>query len=454
MPTTVPYVPSYITVHLAAPDTPADNVTVSFRDYVKNVASSEVYPTWETAALRANILAITSFALNRVYTEFYRSRGYPFDITSSTAYDQQFVENRSFFSTISVLVDELFDDYIRRRGFVEPLAAKFCSGTTVTCEGLSQWGSQYLAQQGFDAMQILRNYYGANIELVVNAPQQQLRGSYPGAPFQQGSRGRAVQAIQRDLNRISQSFPAIPKLQVDGIYGPLTEAAVRSFQEVFGLTPDGVVGPATWYALERVYVGVLQLAELRSEGLRYEDVSFEFPGGLSIGERGERVEQLQYLLNVAAEFVPSVPSVVIDGIFGPGTRDAVFAFQRYVGLPATGLVDDATWDALYDQYAALDEGILQSAAYFPPQTEVSPTTPQNVRQRLHALGYRGQNVQAELRAFQRANGLPVTGRLTNDTAAAITVQTQSLRFSESSQMTQFPGRTLSVGSRDPEVTRV
>ena len=453
MPTTVPFIPSYITVHLGAPDAPAENVTVSFRDYVKNVASSEVYPTWAPAALRANILAITSFALNRIYTEFYRSRGYPFDITSSTAYDQQFVQNRNFFSSISVLVDELFDSYIRRVGNVEPLAAKFCNGTTVTCEGLSQWGSQYLAEQGYNEMQILRNYYGNNIELVVDAPQQQLRGSYPGTPFQQGSRGRSVLAIQRDLNRISQSFPAIPKLTPDGIYGPLTEAAVRAFQQAFGLTPDGIVGPATWYALERVYVGVLQLAELRSEGLRYEDISLEYPGGLSVGDRGDRVSQLQYFLSVIAEFVPEVPSLAIDGYYGRDTRDAVYAFQRFAGLPITGTVDDDTWNAIYDQYASIDEGPLQSAGFFPEEKPIAPTTPANARPRLHALGIRFGNVQQELRAFQRENGLRSGGALTRETAEAITRHTESLRCTQPVCRTQFPGRTLSVGSRDAQRAR-
>lgn len=448
MPTTIPYIPSYITVHLAAPDTAAENVTVSFRDYVKNVASSEVYPTWDPSALRANILAITSFALNRVYTEFYRSRGYPFDITNNTAFDQQFVEGRNFFDTISELVDELFDDYIRRVGNIEPLAAKFCNGTTVTCAGLSQWGSQYLAQQGYDSMRILRNYYGGDIELVVNAPQQNLRESYPGTAFRLGSRGRSVFAIQRDLNRISQSFPAIPKIAIDGIYGPNTEAAVRVFQSVFGLEPDGIVGRNTWYAIERVYVGVLQLSELQSEGLRFEDISFEFPGGLSVGDTGERVSQLQYMLAVISEFVPNVPMLAVDGVFGPNTRDAVYAFQSFSGLPITGVVDDATWDAIYEQFAAIEDNILQSAALFPPLTATPATNVSNARSRLHTLGFRGNNLQQEVAAFQRANGLPVSGRLTTETSAAITAHIQSLQYADTSRMTQYPGFPLTPGTRD------
>ena len=178
MPTVIPYIPQRITVHLGSPDSNAENVTVSFADYVKNVASSEIYPTWDESALRANILAITSFALNRVYTEWYRSRGYDYDITNSTAYDQYFVKGRSIFENISRLADELFNDYLRRPGFVEPLAAKFCNGTTVTCEGLSQWGSENLAQQGLNSQEILRRYYG-NVETVVNAPISGITSSYP-----------------------------------------------------------------------------------------------------------------------------------------------------------------------------------------------------------------------------------------------------------------------------------
>ena len=193
----LPYIPQRITVHLGPPNSDAENVTVSFSDYVKNVASSEIYPTWDESALRANILAIVSFALNRVYTEFYRSRGYPFDITSSTAYDQFFVKGRSFFDNVSRLVDELFNDYLRRPGFVEPLAAKFCNGTTVTCEGLSQWGSQNLAEQGYSSVDILRSYYG-NVEIVPNAPIRGNVSSYPGTPLRRGSSGPNVVVIQTE----------------------------------------------------------------------------------------------------------------------------------------------------------------------------------------------------------------------------------------------------------------
>ena len=297
-PVVTPFVPQRITVHLGPPASNAENVTVSFSDYVKNVASSEIYPTWDESALRANILAIVSFALNRVYTEFYRSRGYDFDITSSTAYDQAFVNGRGFFENISRLVDELFNDYLRRPGFVEPLAAKFCNGTTVTCEGLSQWGSQNLAQQGYNSTQILRSYYG-NVEIVPNAPIRGITSSYPGTPLRVGSTGPNVVVLQVSLNRIAQNYPAIPKIPaVDGIFGSRTEAAVRAFQRIFGLTADGIVGPATWYAIVRLYTAVTSLSELRSQGQQFYAVNWSPPGTLQVGDTGDKVRQLQYMLAI------------------------------------------------------------------------------------------------------------------------------------------------------------
>ena len=392
MPTVLPYVPQYITVHLGSPSSNAENVTVSFSDYVKNVASSEIYPTWRESALRANINAIVSFALNRVYTEFYRSRGYPFDITSSTAFDQAFVKGRSYFENVSRIVDELFNDYLRRPGFVEPLAAKFCNGTTVTCQGLSQWGSQQLAQQGLNSTQILRNYYG-DVEIVTNAPVRGIQSSYPGAPLQQGSSGPNVVTIQVELNRIAQNYPAIPKIPViDGIFGPRTEASVRKFQEIFDLTPDGIVGPATWYALVRLYTGVLSLSELRSLGQTFYANSWTYPNSLEQGDRGDKVRHLQYMLSILSEFIPAIPPVEIDGIFGPATRQAVLAAQRQFGLEQTGAVDADTWDEIYDQFAGIENTALRSRETFPEEPPGS--TPANGYARSTTLTqYPGQELR-------------------------------------------------------------
>lgn len=374
MPTIIPYIPQRITVHLGPPNASAANVTVDFVDYVKNVASSEIYPTWEESALRANILAIVSFALNRVYTEFYRSRGYAFDITNSTAYDQFFVYGRSYFTNISRLAEELFNDYLRRPGFVEPLAAKFCNGTTAVCDGLSQWGSQRLAQQGYNTVQILKSYYG-NVEIVTNAPIQNYTSSYPGIALRRGSIGPNVLVIQTELNRISQNYPAIPKVYpVDGIFGAQTENAVRKFQQIFNLTSDGIVGQATWYALIRLYTAVTNLAELRSQGQTYYYINWANSNPISQGDRGIRVEQLQYMLKVLSSYIQEIPSVNVDGIYGPATRAAVVAAQRRFKLPQTGTVDYRTWEEIYNQFVGIGNTSFRELETYPFTSQITGRT--------------------------------------------------------------------------------
>ena len=406
-----PYVPQNITVHLGAPNASASNVTVSFPDYVKNVASSEIYPTWDESALRANILAIVSFALNRVYTEFYRSRGYDFEITNNTAFDQAYVDGRSYFESVSRIVDELFNDYLRRPGFVEPLAAKFCNGTTVTCDGLSQWGSQNLAQQGLSADQILRSYYG-NVEIVNNAPVRGIVSSYPGTPLRRGSTGPNVVTLQVALNRISQNYPAIPKIPAtDGIFGSRTESAVTAFQRVFGLTPDGVVGPATWYRIVRLYTAVTRLSELRSMGQQFYAINWSPPNSLKVGDSGEKVQLLQYMLSILSSYIPSIPPVAVDGIYGQGTRSAVLAAQRRFGLPETGSVDPATWIEIYDQYSGIETTTLRSGERFP-----------------------GDGASSGVRT------------VTNITRS---MQKPATNYARTTTLTQFPGRNLSIGTQDP-----
>ncbi len=367
-PIVTPYIPQTITVHLGPPGSSAENVTVSFPDYVKNVASSEIYPTWGPAALEANILAIISFALNRVYTEFYPSRGYPFQITSETAYDQKFIKGRSTYENIDRLVDELFTTYIRRKGYVEPLSAKFCNGTTTTCDGLSQWGSQALAQEGYSAMDILHYYYGDDIELVTDAPVMGLQQSYPGTPLRRGDRGAAVVQLQTMLNQVSRDFPAIPRIpEIDGVFDARTEEAVRTFQEVFGLAADGVVGRATWYKLVYLYVGIRDLAELVGEGQDlYGDALERLDDGrLAPGSRGRWVQVLQYMLDVLSAFYSDIPAPAQDGIYGEDTRQAVLAFQRNKSLPQTGIVDEAVWEALYQAYTGIRDTVVVDGETFP-----------------------------------------------------------------------------------------
>ena len=368
MPVIFPYIPRTITVHLGAPDQAAENVTVSFPDYVKNVASSEIYPTWEPAAIRANVLAIVSFALNRVYTEFYPSRGYDFQITSTTAYDQKFIRGRDIFQPISQVVDEFFDDYIRRVGFVEPLSAKFCNGTTTKCDGLSQWGSQELARAGYNFMDILRRYYGDDIELVLDAPVRDLAGSYPGTPLRRGDFGPQVLTAQVMLNRVARNYPAIPKISPTiGLFTREMEETVKEFQRVFSLTPDGVIGKGTWYRLVYLYVGVTGLAELVSQGQTMYRLRFQFPGTMRLGDRGDGVTAVQDMLSLLAEFDDALTPVTPDGVFGPATERAVRNFQRWAGLTADGVVGQATWNAMFQRFVreedALEEESLRLGQY-------------------------------------------------------------------------------------------
>ncbi len=367
-----PYVPDFITVHLGPPDSDAENVIVSFPDYIKNVASSEIYPTWSEAAIYANIYAQISYALNRVYTEYYRSRGYDFNITSSTAYDQKFIYGRNIYENIDRIVDDIFTSYIRRIGNVEPLAAKYCNGTTVTCDGLSQWGSEELAKDGYSAIDILKYYYGDNIEIVTNAPIAGIVSLYPGRPYRLGDRGGSVTIIQQSLNEISGDYPLIPKIDpVDGIFGEETENAVRTFQEIFNLTPDGVVGRATWNKMILLYVGIRRLAELSSEGQLYNNQPLDFPNTYGIGSRGPAVSSFQYFLLIISNFDSRIPSPGVTGEFDQNTERSVTAFQEAYNLPVTGVLDRATMSEIYDTYTAIITVVLSGA--FDNRDTVSPT---------------------------------------------------------------------------------
>ncbi len=474
MPTAVvPFIPETITVHLGAPNTPAQNVTVSFRDYIKNVASSEIYPTWEDAAIRANILAQISFALNRVYLEFYRSRGYDFDITNNTAFDQKFINGRNIFQNIDEIVDDIFDNYLRREGFLEPLAARYCNGTTVTCEGLSQWGSQELAEAGANSVEIVENYYGEDVEIVVDAPVRGATQSYPGTPVRRGDTGNEVIFVQRTLSRISQNYPAIPKVgAIDGVFGESTEDAVREFQRIFNLTPDGIVGKATWYELVQIYVGVNRLAELDSEGQRFFGYSFEYPDAISEGNTGEKVEILQFFLNILSQFYLTIPPVETDGSFGPATRNSVIQAQRQFGVPQTGVVDDVTWNAIYEAYKGIVDTEFARNGVGAIRTEAYPGSPlsqgargdsvRTLQQYLNAVsvvypevqsvnptGIYGPQTVAAVESFQRQFSLPQTGVTDGGTWNAIAAAYSDILSADTSSERQYPGRVLKTGDRDP-----
>lgn len=422
----LPFIPETITVHLGLPDAPAENVTVSFPDYIKNVASSEIYPTWPEAAIRANIYAQISYALNRVYNEFYRAQGYDFDITNTTQFDQRFIKGRDIYENISQIVDEIFNDYVVRQGRIDPLFTAYCNGSTSFCAGLLQWGTVELAEQGLTPYEILQYYYGENIGIVENAPIDTNIPSYPSIPLRLGSSGNDVKTIQLQLNRIRDNYPAIPLIEnPNGVFGVSTRDAVAAFQRIFNLTADGIVGKATWYQLKYVYNGVKRLNELTSEGLTLEEVTRPFPEVLQEGEGGVDVRALQYYLAVIAYFSDGlVPTVAIDGSFGPATTAAVLAFQTLVGLPADGIVGLDTWVRLEEAYQA----ILRS---LPPGIEGNKAKPYPGY--FLSEGQEGEDVrdlQTYLRGIAEYTGvipvLPVTGYFGSQTRdAVISLQAQN-----------------------------
>ncbi len=462
-----PIIPNNITVHLGPPASNARNVTVPFVDYLKNVASSEIYPTWPESALRANIYAQISFALNRIYTEWYPSRGYNFDITNSTAYDQSFVEGRDFFESVSQIVDDIFNNYLARPGAIEPLFAQYCNGTTVTCDGLSQWGTVPLAQQGLTPYQILTTYYGNDLNIIRNAPQGENIPSYPGTPLRLGATGNNVQRIQRQLNRISTNYPAIDKIYPEsGVYDLNTETSVRQFQEIFSLEPDGIVGKGTWYQLIRIFNAVKHLSELDSEGLTMNEVSFQYSETLRLGNSGLATESLQYFLRVLRQYYPEIPEVTMDGYFGEQTRQAVLAAQRLFGLPQDGIVGPVTWNALLNAYQNLiDSQILVLSPSGAPLYQGRPlvlgisgddvrmlqTYLQEISRSYPSIpsvpvtGYYGEQTRAAVIAFQELFGPEVTGSVGPVTWDAIASLYVELKDSSRTSQGQYPGYPIGGG---------
>ena len=407
-------IPKNITVHLGKPAASARNVTVSFRDYIANVASSEVYPTWPEQALRANIHCQISLALNRIYTEWYPSKGYTFNITNSTSYDQYYVHGRTVFDVMVKITDDIFNTYLRKRGTVNPYYSEYCDGKSVTCPGLKQWGTVTLANQGRTALQILKYYYGNDIEIVRTNNIQSIPQSYPGSPIRQGDSGTAVFTLQRQLNRITKDYPFLGKLTVDGVFGSRMAATVRAFQKQFNLTADGMVGRQTWYKISYIYVSVKDLAELTSEGeVSSGTLSDGTWGGtvLRTGSTGSAVEQLQFWLNTLAQYESSIPSLTVDGVYGTGTANAVRAFQRKYGLTVDGVVGRATWTEVYDQFRSIQSDNGTPNAY--PGTAL----------REGASGQNVRLVQFWLKiartVYPSLSNVTVDGRFGSATAAAV-----------------------------------
>lgn len=463
---TTPVIPEFITVHLGPPDANAENVTLPFMEYIMNVASSEIYPTWPENALRANIYAQISFALNRVYTEYYRSRGYDFDITNSTAFDQSFVNGRNIFENISEIVGDIFNSYIRRQGYVEPLFAQYCNGTTVTCNGLSQWGTVDLANSGFSPYEILTYYYGDDIEIVTDVPIQNMTASLPSQPLRVGSAGDDVLQIQIRLNRISDNYPSIPKIAVlDGIFTTDTENAVIAFQEAFNLNPDGIVGRTTWYNIQRIYSAVKRLNEINSEGLTLEDVSKQFPSVLSLGSRGPGIRTLQFFISYLSNYYNTIPAVDIDGVFGESTRAAVIDMQNTFGLTPDGIVGEETWNTMYNAYLDIVSTVplrYSEGNTVPFQGEILRIGSESDTVRLlqeylnyianvyteipqvNTTGYFGTQTQEAVIAFQRIFGLEQTGYVGPFTWTAITDIYSDIFNGSRLREGQYPG--YEVGS--------
>lgn len=469
--TGTPFIPRTIVVHLGAPSSDAENIYVDFPDYIKNVASSEIYPTWPEAAMRANIYAQISYALNRYYTEWYRSQGYDFDITNNTQFDQAFVPDREIYDTVSDIVDDIFNSYVVKRGSIEPYFTQYCNGTTSTCPGLSQWGTVPLAEEGLGPYEILTRFYGDDIDIVTDAPVRNGQPSYPGRPLRLGDAGNDVQQIQIRLNRISTNYPSIPKINpADGRFGVDTEEAVRAFQRTFRLTEDGVVGNATWYRITYLFNAVKRLSELDSEGIRIDELPRAFEQLLSLGDEGDNVRVLQYYLAVIATYYDTIPEIEVTGVFDEATEAAVRAFQQQFGLTVDGLVGRQTWQAMEDAYESIrtstdliDGGIilfpgrvLQAGfqgedvatiqEYLAYIATVYPAIPAPAVTGVYGL----ETVQA-VEAFQREFDLPVNGIVGVTTWDAIASLYSDLRTGNTQRLGQYPGTVL--GKTTEEVSQ-
>ena len=415
---------------------------------------------WPEQALRANIHCQISLALNRIYTEWYPSKGYTFNITNSTSYDQYYVHGRTVFDVMVRITDDIFNTYIRKTGTVNPYYSEYCDGKSVTCPGLKQWGTVTLANQGRNALQILKYYYGNDIEIIRTSNIQSIPQSYPGSPIRQGDSGTAVFTLQRQLNRITKDYPFLGLLTVDGVFGAKMAATVRAFQKQFNLTADGVVGRQAWYKISYIYVSVKDLAELTSEGeVSSGTLSDGTWGGtvLRTGSTGSAVEQLQFWLNTLAQYESSIPSLTVDGVYGTGTANTVRAFQRKYGLTVDGVVGRDTWTELYDQFRSIQSDNGTPNAY--PGTALREgSSGQNVRlvqfwlkiartvytslANVTVDGKFGAGTAAAVQRFQRYFGLTsdgVVGRITWNKLYEVYNDIANKLLSSSLRPGEYPG---------------
>lgn len=459
--TGTPYIPDRITVHLGYPDdSSAPNVTLDFPEYIANVASGELYPTWPENALRANIYAIVSFALNRIYTEWYRSRGYDFDITSTTQYDQTFDPNRTIFQNIRELTDELFNDYVVRQGEINPYFTAYCDGIQTTCDGLYQWGTVDLANRGYTPYEILQYYYGPDINIVKNAPIERNIPSFVPPAITFGEQSDRVRLMQTMLNRISGNYPAIPKINpVTGNFLEQTEAAAKKFQSIFGLDQTGIIDKATWYKISYIYTSVKRLAELDSEGIKLGEATQNISRALQRGDSGRNITYLQYFLAVIGAYYAAVEPVEITGEFDEQTEDSVKSFQRTYGLEPTGIVDAQTWSDLYRAYAGIVENAPVSIGEALPLYPGSPLSVGMTNDYVRVIqqyltfihdsypdipavpdtGYFGTVTEDAVKKFQQTFGLTPTGRVDAVTWNKLSSVFSDLKYGYVKQPGQYPG---------------
>ena len=413
---------------------------------------------WPEQALRANIHCQISLALNRIYTEWYPSKGYTFNITNSTSYDQYYVHGRTVFEVMVRITDDIFNTYLRKRGTVNPYYSEYCDGKSVTCPGLKQWGTVTLANNGRSALQILRYYYGSDIEIVRTSNIQSIPQSDPGSPLRQGDSGTAVFTLQRQLNRITKDYPFLGKLTVDGVFGSRMAATVRAFQKQFNLTADGVVGRTTW---TEVYD---QFRSIQSDN----GTPNAYPGtALREGSSGQNVRLVQFWLKIARTVYTSLANVTVDGKFGAGTAAAVQRFQRYFGLTADGVVGRITWNKLYEVYNDIANKLLSSSlrpGEYPGvlRTGSSGTAVRELQFYLYLMsayessippvsidGKFGADTERAVRAYQRFAGLTVDGVVGRTTWNSLYGRASQLRSSGpvvTLKRLPYPGTPLTVGS--------
>ena len=416
------------------------------------------YSPWPEQALRANIHCQISLALNRIYTEWYPSKGYTFNITNSTSYDQYYVHGRTVFEVMVRITDDIFNTYLRKRGTVNPYYSEYCDGKSVTCPGLKQWGTVTLANNGRSALQILRYYYGSDIEIVRTSNIQSIPQSYPGSPLRQGDSGTAVFTLQRQLNRITKDYPFLGKLTVDGVFGSRMAATVRAFQKQFNLTADGVVGRTTW---TEVYD---QFRSIQSDN----GTPNAYPGtALREGSSGQNVRLVQFWLKIARTVYTSLANVTVDGKFGAGTAAAVQRFQRYFGLTADGVVGRTTWQKLYEVYNDIANRLLSPSlrpGEYPGvlRTGSSGTAVRELQFYLYLMsayessippvsidGKFGADTERAVRAYQRFAGLTVDGVVGRTTWNSLYGRASQLRSSGpvvTLKRLPYPGTPLTVGS--------